>query len=632
MSGDCVADAGVSRPEREDERGRADARAKPVSGAFGDAERPEADVPPGLWQFARKQLREAYFHAARASVRDLELNPRPARDEDRVAADPPDPEPGVRRVLSAIRDLAVAAADVPAADDEYQTRSASNRSKRRKKKETRASTVCARFDADAKAAARRARADWRAAAALLLEENSSPPNVARRDAETEAENETETETKRDQAFTRRAVLAHLERAAESERRARWRTETITGRHSDLRRRASSLRADLKDSDFKDSPAPVASSFGKAFGNDATRAPRRVGDGECTSDDPIGSDPNVATSLRETWRAATGVSADAKDAAHALAYAEAAEETGRKPWVTEALRWCHDFTTRFLRGGGAAAFALKAERRRVFRETGARMTDAEAAARLRALSSGHLGMDGDPGLVPAKPETSEGKRKRPNAQLLDVGSCWDYFRAFENDTETYEVVALDLAPRTPRVFRCDFLELAITPEGSEMQTSVEKAFFEKETLADASSPFGTRPENPSPFVTTLRSYPAGRASAVVMSLVLSYLPCPRMRGEMVRRAREVLLDDGRGVLLIVTPHSTDRSYSGASRTNALAVWRENVERVGFERVAYERKKSVHCVAFRTVGAGPGAVRPGEAPPLPIAFDAKERETNVVTRRE
>ena len=611
MGGDGAANAEVSGSEREGERGRSDVRVEPASFS---AERPEADVPPGLWQFAGKKLREAYFHAARASVRDLELNPRPARDEDRVAADPPDPEPGVRRVLSAIRDLAVAAADVPAdvpaADDEDQTEaSASNRSKRRKKKEThKLSIVCARFDADAKAAARRARADWRAAAALLLDrrfsvEYTHPPNAPRpSDAETESL----------RAFTRRAVLAHLERAAESERRAKWRTETITGRHSDLRRRANGS-------------LPIASS--PAFGND----------GALTSDDP----PNEIREIRETWRAATGVSADAKDAAHALAYAEAAEETGRKPWVTEALRWCHDFTTRFLRGGGAAAFALKAERRRVFRETGARMTDAEAAARLRALSSGHLGMDGDPGLVPAKPETSEGKRKRPNAQLLDVGSCWDYFRAFENDTETYEVVALDLAPRTPRVFRCDFLELAITPEGSEMQTSVEKAAETRVPNGDASSPFGTRnsenQSNPSPFVTrTLRSYPAGRASAVVMSLVLSYLPCPRMRGEMVRRAREVLLDDGRGVLLIVTPHSTDRSYSGASRTNALAVWRENVERIGFERVAYERKKSVHCVAFRTVGAGPGAVRLGEAPPLPIAFDAKERETNgdkrCVTRRE
>ena len=604
MGGDGAADAEVSGSEREGERGRSDARVEPASFSVGNAERPEADVPPGLWQFAGKKLREAYFHAARASVRDLELNPRPARDEDRVAADPPDPEPGVRRVLSAIRDLAVASADVPAAEREDQTRNASN-PKRRRKKETRArSSVCARFDADAKAAARRARADWRAAAALLLDDFSK--------------NE-ENETAR-RALTRRAVLEHLENAAESERRAKWRTETITGRHSDLRRRASSLIRELKSSSNDD-----RDSFDDDD-DDATRAPR----GESfngalkkkKSDDP----PNVATSLRETWRAATGVSADAKDVAHALAYAEAAEETGRKPWVTEALRWCHDFTTRFLRGGGAAAFALKAERRRVFRETGVRMTDAEATARLRALTLGHLGMDGDPGLVPARLERSEGKRKRQNAQLLDVGSCWDYFRAFENDAETYEVVALDLAPRTPRVFRCDFLELAITPEGSEMQTSVEKT-LEESTLEDASSPFGTRQENPSPFVTTLRSYPAGRASAVVMSLVLSYLPCPRMRGEMVRRAREVLLDDGRGVLLIVTPHSTDRSYSGASRTNALAVWRENVERVGFERVAYERKKSVHCVAFRTVGAGPGAVRMGEAPPLPIAFDAKERETQV-----
>ena len=601
MGGDGAADAEVSGSEREGERGRSDARVEPASFSVGNAERPEADVPPGLWQFAGKKLREAYFHAARASVRDLELNPRPARDEDRVAADPPDPEPGVRRVLSAIRDLAVASADVPAAEREDQTRNASN-PKRRRKKETRArSSVCARFDADAKAAARRARADWRAAAALLLDDFSK--------------NE-ENETAR-RALTRRAVLEHLENAAESERRAKWRTETITGRHSDLRRRASSLIRELKSSSNDD-----RDSFDDDD-DDATRAPRGESfNGALKSDDP----PNVATSLRETWRAATGVSADAKDVAHALAYAEAAEETGRKPWVTEALRWCHDFTTRFLRGGGAAAFALKAERRRVFRETGVRMTDAEATARLRALTLGHLGMDGDPGLVPARLERSEGKRKRQNAQLLDVGSCWDYFRAFENDAETYEVVALDLAPRTPRVFRCDFLELAITPEGSEMQTSVEKT-LEESTLEDASSPFGTRPENPSPFVTTLRSYPAGRASAVVMSLVLSYLPCPRMRGEMVRRAREVLLDDGRGVLLIVTPHSTDRSYSGASRTNALAVWRENVERVGFERVAYERKKSVHCVAFRTVGAGPGAVRMGEAPPLPIAFDAKERETQV-----
>ena len=579
MVGDGAANAEVSGSGRECERDRPDAET--VSGTVGTAERPEADVPPGLWQFARKKLREAYFHAARASVRDLELNPRPARDEDRLAADPPDPEPGVLRALSAIRDLArepgFYANDVsPAARDADETRNEPLPSKnadgvetmqttettetnaKRRRKATRVSSLCARFDAYAKAAARAARADWRAATALLLEDLS----IGAADDETSSS-------------SRLLVLAHLERAAESERRAKWRTETITGRHSDLRRRAAKLDADsstCRDEEKKN-----------VFVKDASVAER-------------------------AWRSATGVSADSKDAAHALAYAEAAEETGRKPWVTEALRWCHDFAVSFLLGGGAAELAVKAERRRFFEARGKRMTDAEITATRDAFLAGHLGMDGDPGLVPfsrrrasrvssSGEENEKEKSRRPRAHLLDVGSCWDYFRAFE---DSYEVVALDLAPRTPNVFRCDFLELAVGDEGSAM--TIEKT---AETVC-------------------LSSYPANRASVVVMSLVLSYLPDPSMRGEMVRRARQVLLDDGRGVLLIVTPHSTDRSYSNASRTNALAVWKENIESLGFERAAYERMRSVHCVAFRTVGRGPGANVEGRAPELPIAFDAKERE--------
>ena len=612
MGGDGAANAGSSGHEREGERGRSDARVEPVSGSVDDAERPEADVPPGLWQFARKQLREAYFHAARASVRDLELNPRPARDDDRLAADPPDPEPGVRRVLSAIRDLATAARDevdevdeddeddeVDAAEDAR----AQKRVKRRRKKATRVSSVRARFDADDKAAARRARADWRAARALLLDDGGG--ECAREHFASPAAAEDAA------AFWRRAVAAHLERAAESERRARWRTETITKRHGDLRRRAGGSKSRVVEQARRDRE---------------TSADAAADAGDRLED--------LAAS-ETAWRAATGVSADAEDAASALAYAEAAEETGRRPWVTEALRWCHDFATRFLRGGGAAAFALKAERRRFFSETGTRMTDAEAEARLRALTRGRFGMEGDPGLVPRRDGRERGDgsgnptagarardaRKRPNAQLLDVGSCWDYFRAFEDAATTYEVVALDLEPRSSCVFRCDFLELAIVDEAREMETSALPS-----VPSDDAEHRETRGQKKgSADVATLRSYPANRASAVVMSLVLSYLPDPRMRGEMVRRARRVLLDDGRGVLLVVTPHSTDRSYSRASKTDALAVWKEAIESLGFERVAYARKSATHCFAFRTVGVGPGAVEPGEAPALPIAFDAKERET-------
>lgn len=594
MVGDGAANAEVSGSGREGERDRADAET--VSGTVGTAERPEADVPPGLWQFARKKLREAYFHAARASVRDLELNPRPARDEDRLAADPPDPEPGVLRALSAIRDLArepgLAYDASPSADDDDETREepgvpsknadgveamkTKETKAKRRRKATRASTVCARFDASTKAAARLARADWRAATALLLEEDASF-----RAAEDEtAEDETSSRS-------RRAVLAHLERAAESERRAKWRTETITGRHSDLRRRAGQPEADSRKSFFGAPDEEKSDVFVKDKSDVAERA----------------------------WRCATGVSADSKDAAHALAYAEAAEETGRKPWVTEALRWCHDFAVYFLQGGGAAELAVKAERRRFFQAFGKRMTDAEITATRDKFLNGHLGMDGDPGLVPfarrgaSRVLSGEEKEKekelsnKPRAHLLDVGSCWDYFRAFTSDSNSaYEVVALDLEPRTPNVFKCDFLELNIGDEGSKMTT-------EKTSTSTT---------------TFLSSYPANRASVVVMSLVLSYLPDPFLRGEMVRRARRVLLDDGRGVLLIVTPHSTDRSYSNANRTNALAIWKKNIESLGFERAAYERMRSVHCVAFRTVGNGPGVDVGCRAPELPIAFDAKERE--------
>ena len=595
MVGDGAANAEVSGSGRfPGERDRADAET--VSGTVGTAERSiSADVPPGLWQFARKKLREAYFHAARASVRDLELNPRPARDEDRLAADPPDPEPGVLRALSAIRDLArepgLAYDASPSADDDDETREepgvpsknadgveamkTKETNAKRRRKATRASTVCARFDASTKAAARLARADWRAATALLLEEDASF-----RAAEDEtAEDETSSRS-------RRAVLAHLERAAESERRAKWRTETITGRHSDLRRRAGQPEADSRKSFFGAPDEEKSDVFVKDKSDVAERA----------------------------WRCATGVSADSKDAAHALAYAEAAEETGRKPWVTEALRWCHDFAVYFLQGGGAAELAVKAERRRFFQAFGKRMTDAEITATRDKFLNGHLGMDGDPGLVPfarrgaSRVLSGEEKEKelstRPRAHLLDVGSCWDYFRAFtEGDSNSaYEVVSLDLEPRTPNVFKCDFLELEIGDEGSKMTT-------EKTSTSTT---------------TFLSSYPANRASVVVMSLVLSYLPDPFMRGEMVRRARRVLLDDGRGVLLIVTPHSTDRSYSNANRTNALAIWKKNIESLGFERAAYERMRSVHCVAFRTVGNGPGVDVGRRAPELPIAFDAKERE--------
>ena len=104
----------VSGSEREGERGRSDARRSRPRFPW-ETPSDEADVPPGLWQFAGKKLREAYSRRARRRARPRVEPATGARRRPRAAD--PDPEPGVRRVLSAIRDLAVASAgDVPAAN------------------------------------------------------------------------------------------------------------------------------------------------------------------------------------------------------------------------------------------------------------------------------------------------------------------------------------------------------------------------------------------------------------------------------------------------------------------------------------------------------------------------------------
>ena len=154
----------------------------------------------------------------------------------------------------------------------------------------------------------------------------------------------------------------------------------------------------------------------------------------------------------------------------------------------------------------------------------------------------------------------------------------FFRRFD---ASFRVVALDLCPRRDEVLTCDFLGMRIgAPDEAIVTAPVDPGGM------------GAR---------RLESLPAG-ARRAVLSLVLSYVPTPRQRGEMIRRCREILADDGRGVLCIVTPHSTDRGHVPHRALPVLREWRDAIESVGFERVRYERHPSVHCLAYRTVGKG------------------------------
>lgn len=553
-----------------------------------DANAPEStpDVPPGLQAHAETRLRNAYAHAAAARRRELDAarassDPSafaadPASDAD--ARDPPDPTEGIAATIDALktlarREVAEAAVQARGADDHRDDDEAQPKRPRmtspasgpsdppgpsdpsgpseppsassppaKGEKRRRAPNVAARFDASARSMATAMRASWPLTRALVL--------------------------------TREATVdVAVEASKTHARRAAWRREVITTHHKTLRKNIARKggRDDAKGMGIE------------AKGEDA-EATRDVADTTTTT-----TTSAAVVSEERLWRAATG-GEDARSADALSAYAEAAEEVGNRTWVIAALLWCHAEIRAFLREGGAAEAATKSARTAHWRERGARMPEAEEAA-LREAFEKTLNLETG-ALVPS--EWRGADRDRP--LLVDVGSCWDFFRRFD---ASFRVVALDLCPRRDEVLTCDFLGLRIGAPDEDIVTA---------------------PVDPGGIgARRLESLPAGAANAAVLSLVLSYVPTPRQRGEMIRRCREILADDGRGILCIVTPHSTDRGHVPHRALPVLREWRAAIESVGFERVRYERHPSVHCLAYRTVGKGGARCAEGEAPPMRIAFD-------------
>ena len=526
----------------------------------------DAAVPPSLVKHTEQKLREAYFHAAKARVRELELHPgRPVHDADGWAANPGDPKVGIEKTIQDLKQAATKEVEVSlekeseiggaafSVDQALDAReklsntlsigsdsigsahlvspSAPPPAKRArtddKKKTQKSKNVASVFAALATATTRRVRCDWQSAYGLLV-----------------------TKT-----LTMHQVVADSQH---QQQRHKWRTETITARHKDLRSRVAK----------------------KEKGKE-----RESTDGDEKVDD------------YQTWHFAANLPVcDRKDRTQLHDYAEAAEETGRKAWVTEALRWCHDVIINFTKNGGAVEFAVKHERRAFFKRNARRMTERELQALRQSLAAGYLGARGDPGLVPmraddvslgdgltrcfsaeekeateAETNEKEPSNSRPLPVVLDVGSCWDYFRVFET-RGCYNVTALDLCPRSVDVFRCDFLELRVSAPGTEVGAEDDEkgpGLDGDESKSANHDPQPNRPNRPNQKF--LISLPANSVSAVVLSLVLSYVPSPELRGEMIRKAREVLLDNGRGVLTITTPHSTDRAYSNKNKTNVLDMY-------------------------------------------------------------
>lgn len=189
------------------------------------------------------------------------------------------------------------------------------------------------------------------------------------------------------------------------------------------------------------------------------------------------------------------------------------------------------------------------------------------------------------------------------RLLDVGSCYNPFQQCANAV-AFAVTALDLCPANESVYVCDFLKVSVGPANSSIAVSPILA----PTDSNSNSNVGTKTsesdlESPEYKVRRLiaegSSVPIeGRAlysnnqleivslpmesfDAVAMSLVLSYLPSPVERQEMLRKARSLLREDG--LLLVFEKESV--FHTGRYFPLFLSNWKAAVEALGFSLVKY-----------------------------------------------
>lgn len=144
------------------------------------------------------------------------------------------------------------------------------------------------------------------------------------------------------------------------------------------------------------------------------------------------------------------------------------------------------------------------------------------------------------------------------QLLDVGSCYDPFSIFSE----FQTTAIDIAPATASVHKCDFLEAST-------------ALYTEDECTETNS--------------TLLS--ENYYDVVVFSLVLEYLPAAQQRLLFCEKAYTLLKPEG--LLFIITP---DSKHVGANY-KIMKTWKYLLANIGFSRIRYEKLPHIHCMAFR-----------------------------------
>lgn len=230
------------------------------------------------------------------------------------------------------------------------------------------------------------------------------------------------------------------------------------------------------------------------------------------------------------------------------YSISAREMGRRAWVQHGNDWIARFMANFFLHGGATKHHVRFNKK----------------------------IDSNFQSIPlVKNILCDAMGTSRKLQVLDVGSCYNPLVHSEY-AEHMDVVAVDLYPGDESVYQCDFLALTVGPSGSEP------------IIEDDPARRGWK---------IIKQLPERSFDVVTMSLVLSYLPSPDQRQQMINKAQRLLRNgDGihpqcRGLLLIVEKESIfgkvkDSIYNPLhSQASLLNAWKQGFTTRGWELVKY-----------------------------------------------
>lgn len=260
------------------------------------------------------------------------------------------------------------------------------------------------------------------------------------------------------------------------------------------------------------------------------------------------------------------------------YASAMQILANEYWDVEGTgidrtKWCIETARQYFHSNGLAQCILKDQRRQQFYKEN--------------KSQFHCGPS------PRKENTNVNFEHMPEElgmellSLLDVGSCFNPFSAFEDFT----TVAIDLCPSNSDVFKGDFLTINVVNDKQSRDNFlqlIESQKTESGPCVKKRRTMTSLQENPD-----LKTIPSNYFHVVVFSLLLTYIPCANARWKLCKKSHQVLKTNG--LLLIVTPDSCHQNKHAAR----MKQWKMSIESIGFQRVAYKKSLHLHHMAFRKV---------------------------------